>query len=453
MKKIIFMILVIFGLLCACSTQNSNQQQASDVITNESPVITNESAASPAQNSDNTDATNPIDEIAVYKAFVDTFDKGRDGMEHHFRDELNEEKLKALIADHQNINARNRNGETAIMHTTSADVLSAFIHAGADVNVKDNDGKTPLMHFVENKCFVESFSNMMIQNPRMNCLSMYDDTQDNDISCASVCLKILIDAGADVNAKDNDGKTAMMYVTGQTMIEEENDDSFAVKTLIDAGADINARAKHGKTPLMFAVDLATVQEMIHAGADVGAKDDRGRTALFHYVDTIANDARPADWNIVKLLIKSGASFKTKDNQGRTPLLYFIQNNVDLEIISEFVKLGASLKVADNQGKTPLMSYLQMFDPDLDTIKELVKLGASLNAKDNNGKSALDYYKEHCQEHEESDSSDDKDSDDEEEYENSPESCDYVDPEIVQYLTSNGHAQRKALSKSKLYGRK
>src|SRR5207248_2640339 len=57
-----------------------------------------------------------------------------------------------------------------------------------------------------------------------------------------------------------------------------------VGLLLDAGADVNARSKHGFTALMEAVSYreaptAIVQELIEAGADINARDNRGWSAL------------------------------------------------------------------------------------------------------------------------------------------------------------------------------
>lgn len=56
-----------------------------------------------------------------------------------------------------------------------------------------------------------------------------------------------------------------------------------IKSLISAGADLNAKANDGTTPLHYAVILAKkdVTELLIAnGADVNAKDNEGRTPLY-----------------------------------------------------------------------------------------------------------------------------------------------------------------------------
>jgi len=58
-------------------------------------------------------------------------------------------------------------------------------------------------------------------------------------------VKLLIETGADINAKNNYGSTSLMYASkiGHKKI---------VLLLIEAGADINAKNNYGYTVLMFA---------------------------------------------------------------------------------------------------------------------------------------------------------------------------------------------------------
>jgi len=76
--------------------------------------------------------------------------------------------------------------------------------------------------------------------------------------------KLLIAAGADVNAQSIHGDTALMYtsVTGHPEI---------AKMFIEAGADVNARSNNGSTALMLAIDpvhTEIVQLLLEFGADV-----------------------------------------------------------------------------------------------------------------------------------------------------------------------------------------
>ena len=85
-----------------------------------------------------------------------------------------------------------------------------------------------------------------------------------------------IKSGANVNAKKNDGETALM-------VAALNGHTVTVKALIQAGADVNAKNNKGETALMFAAKYEyteTVNTLIEAGAE-DLTDYYGKTALIH----------------------------------------------------------------------------------------------------------------------------------------------------------------------------
>jgi ankyrin repeat protein len=53
---------------------------------------------------------------------------------------------------------------------------------------------------------------------------------------------------------------------------------ITVQTLIDAGADLNATDEDGWTAVMFADDAEVVRALINAGADLSIKNKDGETA-------------------------------------------------------------------------------------------------------------------------------------------------------------------------------
>ena len=59
-------------------------------------------------------------------------------------------------------------------------------------------------------------------------------------------LKVLIEAGADVNAKDTDGLTPLMLAA------QHNPNPKALTALLEAGADAKAKNNEGKTALDYA---------------------------------------------------------------------------------------------------------------------------------------------------------------------------------------------------------
>lgn len=127
------------------------------------------------------------------------------------------------------------------------------------------------------------------------------DSRDHDNIVA------LVDAGADLEARNSDGLTPL-----QLAADNRSDDAVAI--LIKLGADINAASTTEKmTALHYAAknsDTDTLKVLIAAKADLNLKDSKGLTALHHA-------AIEADDDNVELLAEAGADVLAKDNLGRT----------------------------------------------------------------------------------------------------------------------------------------
>lgn len=125
-------------------------------------------------------------------------------------------------------------------------------------------------------------------------------------------VKEAISLGADLNAKNNHGYTALMLAAlgGGTRLE-------IAKLLIASGADLNIKnSNSGETTLILAAlsnELEVVKLLIELGADINIQDAKGYTALIF----------AASFNrleIIKLLIEAGADLNIKNELGCTALI-------------------------------------------------------------------------------------------------------------------------------------
>lgn len=122
--------------------------------------------------------------------------------------------------------------------------------------------------------------------------------------------RLLIKRGADVNARDSDGRTALHCA----MIPQNKSVLPMVKLLLDAGANVNRSGL--STPLGLAAEWGLVDVarlLIARGANVNAKDREGNTPLVWAVD-----AEKHRLPMVKLLLEAGADVN-KRVQRITPL--------------------------------------------------------------------------------------------------------------------------------------
>jgi len=117
-------------------------------------------------------------------------------------------------------------------------------------------------------------------------------------------------AHADVNVRDGNGNTALIYACQGNYKE-------TVQYLISRGADVNVRDEYGSTALTYACTRnykETVQYLISRGADVNIRDEQGGTALMGAC--IIGHA-----SVVETLLEAGANPNIRSNQGKTALMY------------------------------------------------------------------------------------------------------------------------------------
>ena len=92
---------------------------------------------------------------------------------------------------------------------------------------------------------------------------------------------MLINVSADVNVPDNQGTTPLIAVTPDDDWPTSVDPKI-ISFLIEHGANVNAADEKGETALFGAAfygDSETVKLLTAAGADVAHTDQKGRTAI------------------------------------------------------------------------------------------------------------------------------------------------------------------------------
>ena len=222
------------------------------------------------------------------------------------------------------------------------------------------------------------------------------------------CMRLLLDQGADPNARNGAEATALMWAAG---------DLDKVRLLLARGAQVNVASENGKTPLMIAArhegSAAVVRSMLEKGADVNAKDNQGSNALMQAatagdVETLnlllakgANinakatsgatvlmvAARFRCLSCVELLIAHGAEVNAATKRGLTALATVAPFG-DVAILRKLLEKGADVNTKDDQGYSPLMLAAYSEFLNAETVKALLDKGADVNARGNDGETAL-----------------------------------------------------------------
>ena len=212
-------------------------------------------------------------------------------------------------------------------HQAAVHIAEALINAGANVNPKPN---TPMT-------FLPSGTPLSLAAGRSN-LAM---------------VKLLIQHGANVNAKGR--FDAPLHVAAQSGIFDQSGDVKLdiAQALIEAGADVNAKDTNyqgdsDNTPLHLAIhaghgDLAKL--LIASGADVQARNHAGNPPI----QVAAFAGLP---EVIKLLIEAGSPVNLQDHVGDTPL-HDAALQGQVEAVQALIAAGADVQAVNNAGHTPL----------------------------------------------------------------------------------------------------
>jgi ankyrin repeat protein len=248
-----------------------------------------------------------------------------------------------------------------------AALVRRLIDLGLDVNGSGPNGEMPL-HAV---CGLST--TVVEHDPKIQILDLEDNGHylDQAASRQVETVRLLLERGADPNAKDARGRTPLhVAATMQTAVtyqhvknpEEvqkhtcnEIDTAPIARLLVERGADPNVQDREGLTPLMLACRVDArwgsdpsnlIEVLIAAGADPNRRDAKGQTALFPSYDT--------SLEAIRLLLAAGADVHVRDAQGRTPLLQAIdQSSDDLKLIRALIEAGSDVNARDASGRSAL----------------------------------------------------------------------------------------------------
>lgn len=257
--------------------------------------------------SDQIDQTVPTTEVITLEKFIFIAKTGTP------------EELQAALKANIDINEKDRLGRTALTEALLGGAnanAGVLIEAGADVSLAGREGYTPLILAGNNgdlaliEALLEKGANPnAVNNAGVTALhTACRSTADNE--ALSQIVGALLAAGADPNAPDAQGFTPLMVCASRGRLDP-------MKLLLDAGAKINDRNNTGMNAITYAImsgDFAS-----RAGWEIDLQNPSAGSE--RQIGFLAIAIEQADsLGSVRFLMGKGADINIQDNGGWTPIM-------------------------------------------------------------------------------------------------------------------------------------
>ncbi len=150
-------------------------------------------------------------------------------------------------------------------------------------------------------------------------------------------------------------------------------DTAAVERLLKSGADVNAQQADGATALQWAAyrgDVKLTERLLKAGAKPGLGNHNGATPMW-----LA--ASHGDAAVIQVLLKGGADANEQLPLGRRPLMLAARSG-SVEAVRALIDRGADVNAVESErGTSALMQAADQGHADV--LRELIKRGANVAA--------------------------------------------------------------------------
>ena len=313
--------------------------------------------------------------------------------------------IQSLLVKGVPINAQNKTGTTALMIVAgngTENVVTILLEKGADLNLKDSEDSTALDYAVRNgqikiarTLFSKSASSKSDYKSEAELLAAVNNSALLSAVTRSnfADVKTLLAGGANIETRSRANETPLMLAVQYSYGRDE-----VTNYLIEKGADLNAVDPNGNTALMLAINRnngEAVKQLLAHQAAVGVLNNDRQSALH-----IAAAGVRAKFVAALLATKPsvgvnsagtdmrGVEVDGLDAKGRTPLMLAADNEgfVPDEVMELLLSGGAKIDAQDPEGNTPLLIATRA--GSMSGVAFLINRGARIDMPNKQGETAL-----------------------------------------------------------------
>ncbi len=260
--------------------------------------------------------------------------------------------IDVLLTEYSNINDQGNFGNTALIYAILNQSIQAIKRLlndkDIDITIKNNEGLSAYDLAIQGKnkyivnLLVEKFPHIVqqpIDNASPQALLLQAIEQHN----LENILHALSD-GADINAKDAEGKTPLMLAAQCGGIE-------VVQLLIEQGANLKAKDKNGMTAFLISAASTYNDDPIHKLIATGSNNSNVVDYLLHINPELINEVNNKKWTALMLAVASNnmatisrllhhdkISINAQNDDGNTALMIAVNNN-NADIVNLLIGQG------------------------------------------------------------------------------------------------------------------
>jgi uncharacterized protein len=165
------------------------------------------------------------------------------------------------------------------------------------------------------------------------------------------------------------------HATAASLIEAaKSDDGAAALAMVKDRADVNAKEEDGTTALHYAVynnDVPLIDALLKAGAKASAINDYGSSPL-------SEAAIVGNPDVIAKLLKAGADPNTENHDGQTPLMVIARTS-NIAAAKELLKAGAKIDQVERWHQQTALMWAAA-ESQAEMVQLLIKHRANVNSR-------------------------------------------------------------------------